>query len=292
MSDNTSAPADAQDSQASDDTRTIDDSELITGEVDNDLARASESGTQADLMAVLNEYETHEIAVVDGTTYYSLPTIERGDPEIAVVYESGYAEPMTIDELLRDVGDGHFDDVSYEELLGYNPKERLREEIYATGGTNYHATGVDSAVDIIVDGKLETRNETRGINNRGQGRAVFTSSHAPESIYGDVVFEIDIDAMIEDGFKPPAEKEPPVENAEAKEAVAREFHVHDYRVELESGLSRGTNVFYDDIPIEYTTIQADTEVINQIETEIEQRFQNGELTDQQYEQAVGFLNAE
>jgi hypothetical protein len=117
----------------------------------------------------------------------------------------------------------------------------------------YHGTGEERFDDIIRNG-LESRDETRGISNRGTGSAVFTSDDpgTPRNHY-DKVIEINVGQMKRDGYMPTVGKEGPLEEAELIETLAHKIGLEDFYYEVDSsdGLSHGTVIFYNDIPARY-----------------------------------------
>lgn len=246
----------------------IPEDELITGSITDDLEKASNQGSVEDIQAVLDEYETEEVATVDGRSYYRIPTIDRGDPEVAIVRPNGSIDLEEFTEFIGDVGNGRIYSVSYDDILSKDIASQIEDEIYTQGGVLYHVTTIEKAVDILNDGVLEARNETRGRTNRGAGRAVFASELHPDNSYGDVVFEIDVDQMVANGFKPPVGREPPVQDAIADEAVAQKFHVYQHRTELESSISRDTVVIYGDIPVEYLSVDVGDSVAEELLEEV------------------------
>lgn len=122
------------------------------------------------------------------------------------------------------------------------------------GYTLYHGTTEENAEKILKHG-LNPGYETRGINNRNTGAAVFTSDEqtTAESYY-DVVFAIDIGAMKADGYMPKASMEEPVQEAEWENALAHKIGLEDYESEYEQGLDPGTVIFYGNIPPKYLKV--------------------------------------
>lgn len=115
----------------------------------------------------------------------------------------------------------------------------------------YHATPQEN-VELIMREGLGAKNETRGIENRNTGDAVFVSDN-PEDIdsYGDVVISIDVGAMQADGYMPNVAQEDPIEEKILKERLAHRIGLRDYNYEVESGISETTYVFYGSIPAKY-----------------------------------------
>lgn len=249
--------------------RQLSDEELITGSIQEDLKNAERNGSQKDIEYVLEQYETEKILTYENDHYYRIPIYEQGDPEIAIIYSNWDVDVKTFNDFIRDVGSNFRNSPSYEDILDRDLTAEIEEDIYTQGGIIYHATTVEKAVDILNDGKLEPRNETRGITNRSTGSAVFASELQPDkTYYGDVVFEINLDKMKDNGFRPPLGKELPVEEAIHKEAVAQKFNMFEYRAELDQSISRQTVVIYEEIPIEYVSVNVDDSTAEELREQI------------------------
>jgi len=121
----------------------------------------------------------------------------------------------------------------------------------ADGVLVYHGTYRDRVEDIQKEG-LQPRYETRGLENRGMGDAVFTSpDHETASGYYEVVIEINVGAMKADGYMPEVSMEGPIEEKEAAEALAHLIGLEDWYVDIEAGYDTGTVAFYGVIPPKY-----------------------------------------
>jgi hypothetical protein len=59
-------------------------------------------------------------------------------------------------------------------------------------------------------------------------------------------------------------REIPVEEAIIEECIAHKFGLYEYRAELDPDISRDTVVIYEDIPIEYLSIDASESVIREL----------------------------
>ena len=81
---------------------------------------------------------------------------------------------------------------------------------------------------------------------------MFTSldTTIPED-YGDVLLKIDTEAMKKDGIIPYADREYPLIEADALEALANKIGLDDYYVDREQGLDPDTVVFHGPIPPKY-----------------------------------------
>ena len=116
----------------------------------------------------------------------------------------------------------------------------------------FHAT-VEKYVKSIINSGLHPSNASRGLNNRGVGDAVFTTSDFDEAImghYGDHIFKIDTRAMARDGIKPYVEKEPPVIEEELRITIANKLG-YDYQSDLGSDMSPNTVIIHGHIPSKY-----------------------------------------
>ena len=248
--------------------RQFSDEELITGSVEDDLERASIEGTVADVNRVLEKYETKEVAEIDSQKYYRIPLYERGDPEVAIVSSDGSVEVKEFADFISTVGTGVIHRLSYDQLIDRDIQSEIEEDIYRQNDVVYHVTTIENSIDILQKGVLEARNETRGRTNRSTGSAVFASELDPDFAHGEVVFEIDIDKMVSDGFTPNAGREVPVEEARIEETIAQKFEMYEYRAELEASISRQTVVIYEDIPVDYLSIDSTDSVKQEIREEV------------------------
>lgn len=249
--------------------RNLSDDEAVSGSIQTDLEQASTDGTLEDINYILNTYDTLKVTEVGSDVYYRIPEYNSGDPEVAIVHQQdGTVTVKEFTEFVSKIGNSFMDTISYKEMLGEEISVILENEIYESGGTVYHATPIERAIKIVKSGVIEARNETRSISNRSAGSAVFTDEFAPDNIYGDVVFEISIDDMIADGFKPHAGREPPVEQAHAEETIARMFEIPDYYSEVDPDISRHTIVFYEDLPLKYVSIDCDDTTLKKLREEL------------------------
>jgi len=141
--------------------------------------------------------------------------------------------------------------LSDDEIENYiTPRDR-NEEFWNSPETVYHGTYEENVDNILKEG-LNPADETRGLGNRGTGKAVFTSN-SPETAkyYYDIVFEINTMAMKNDGYMPFVDIEGPVKEAELKEALAYKLGLEDFYAEYEQGLDPGTYIFFGPIPAKY-----------------------------------------
>jgi hypothetical protein len=117
----------------------------------------------------------------------------------------------------------------------------------------YHATYSDHLEEIKKNG-LQLKNETRSINNRNTGAAVFTCDN-PDDIanHGNIIIQIDVGKMKQDGYTPDVSKETPIQAAETREALANKLGLEmDFISSYNSeGLYTSTVIFYGPIPPKY-----------------------------------------
>lgn len=121
----------------------------------------------------------------------------------------------------------------------------------------YHATTEENK-DIILQEGLTRMNKTRGISNKGTGSAIFTS-YNPDDIesYGNVIFEINLSKMKEDGYTPEVSKEIPIEESERLSHLANKIGLQDFVVPDYSseGIYESTLIIYGNIPAKYLSIE-------------------------------------
>lgn len=118
----------------------------------------------------------------------------------------------------------------------------------------YHASPEENFESIRRHG-IRASDETRGINNRGTGAAVFCSSNVNDIQSYGIPIGIDFSAMKRDGYMPTVSPEGPVEEKEAYEVLARKIGLDDFFHEIEQGISEETVVVYGNIPAKYLRFQ-------------------------------------
>jgi hypothetical protein len=116
----------------------------------------------------------------------------------------------------------------------------------------YHATDEENVQSILQNG-LTLQDKTRGLNNRGTGKAIFTSSNPDDiSSYGDVIFEINVHQMAKDGYTPEVSVELQIGEEQTRSRIAHkiglEYREQDYSTE---GIYETTVIFYGNIPPKY-----------------------------------------
>jgi hypothetical protein len=121
----------------------------------------------------------------------------------------------------------------------------------------YHGTREENLSDILENG-LECRSDSRGLTNRSVGCAIFTSSEESETEdYGDVLLEIDLDAMGRDGVLPRISLEPPIEEYEMYSSFASMFGLNlgdDVHYDIEYGMSPNTFIIHGPVPPQYIKV--------------------------------------
>lgn len=145
-------------------------------------------------------------------------------------------------------------DLNDWELQKYIPKKDFSETFWENPKFDvlYHATKEENVQEILQNG-LRLENKTRGISNRGMGKAIFTSSDETQiDHYGAHVVEINVSKMKQDGYMPEVSKESVFEPEELRTEIAQriqlEYKPKDYSNE---GLSDETIVFWGEIPAKY-----------------------------------------
>lgn len=114
----------------------------------------------------------------------------------------------------------------------------------------YHGT---SDIESVLAQGIEPRSETRGLNNRSVGDAVFTTSNYDIArSYGDVV-KIDTIAMKTADYTPFVSSEPEILEHELIGAVAHMLGVeYDHDI-YDAGIDYDTVIVYGSIPAKYLT---------------------------------------
>lgn len=140
------------------------------------------------------------------------------------------------------------------DLDNYVPEINFNKKFWQYPQILYHTTSKNN-VPFILEKGLVVKNETRGIDNRNTGAAVFTSENPDElEPYGDTLIEINTPLMKKDGYMPNVNREDPIIEAEKRESLARMIGLENFEVEIEQGISPSTVVVYDNIPPKYLKI--------------------------------------
>jgi hypothetical protein len=158
---------------------------------------------------------------------------------------------------LEDANDWIREIVMYDKVYQYITLRDFSKDFWQEVGEGtfvYHGTSGERIEKIMKQGLLP-KDETRGINNRNTGSAVFTSSEeeTPANYY-DKILQIDVGAMKADGYMPEVSMEGPIEEVKSEEALAYKIGINDYQGEWEQGLDEGTIIFYGPIPPKYLKI--------------------------------------
>ena len=159
-----------------------------------------------------------------------------------------FANISDAQEWIDGISELYLDD--YLEIPETDPWENLET------CTAYHGTTIENAELIMKEG-LGQRNETRGLTNRSTGSAVFLSeSYDNTQYYYDVVIEVDLCQMAEDGYTPRIEKEAPYAEAQLRSQLAHKIGFENYMADegQGDGIYGDTIVVFGDIPPKYLNI--------------------------------------
>jgi len=146
------------------------------------------------------------------------------------------------------------------EKLGYHYD--FNKTFWEYPQTLYHCTPTENIPSIKAKG-LTVQNQSRGINNRSVGSAIFTTREEEEvesvrQSYGPMVIAIDTRAMKRDGFTPFVTEEPEVEEARELEFIFRHLGHEDYDlsrfIDSSGGISEYTIILHENIPPKYLSI--------------------------------------
>jgi hypothetical protein len=169
------------------------------------------------------------------------------DTKHMIISTGGYYKTYEPQEWIQNI-------VSYGNVSDYVDARDFSKEFWDGIDGDYfvyHGTSEENLPNILKRG-LEPRDETRGINNRSTGAAVFTSETPEEAAYSyDKVLSINVGAMKQNGYMPFVSQEGPVEECEMEETLAHKIGIEDYYCEYEQGLSPTTIIFYGKIPAKY-----------------------------------------
>jgi len=203
--------------------------------------------TKEEIIQALNNNNLNweEIIFADGTSII----IYNADGGESFVIDS-YEYPEWVQEA-QEWLDSQSDDY-IDRLVNKDFNKEFWEN--ADGGVLYHGTSYENLESIKQNG-LGVSDKTRGISNRSVGSAVFASDslEVAQNVY-EVVLEIDIGGMKQDGYMPKVIQEPDVESYENRMAVAHRLGLDDYYYEIEQGMDPGTVIFYGNIPAKYLSV--------------------------------------
>lgn len=146
-------------------------------------------------------------------------------------------------------------------LSGYAGEHDFNEQFWhgrEFASRLYHGT-TDDLANQIMKSRLDPKDRTRGISNRGTGSAIFTTIYdqtreGPR--YGSAVIEIDTSAMRSDGFTPVVSLEYPVETEMTRNRLAWSMGIREFEnnrmQELDSdGVRETTIIVFGEIPVKY-----------------------------------------
>lgn len=143
-----------------------------------------------------------------------------------------------------------------------NPEEYINfrspvETFWEDGGVIYHATDRENLKSILKNG-INPMCKTRGLGNRNISCAVFCSPDTESiSSYGDLVFEINISKMYEDGLTYEVSMETGFEENQMKSALANKIGLEIEFEQEDSSLMEDTIVIYGNIPPKYLRVVED-----------------------------------
>lgn len=194
--------------------------------------------------------------------------LERVGGEYAQLKKMG--EPTEFYKVELPDGEIYVIDSAYPEFKGNDIKSWVQDMIDSNRADEwvreievdppaivYHGTREENLSDILEDG-LECRSDSRGMTNRSVGCAIFTSSEESEvEDYGDVLLEIDLNAMKRDGVLPRVSLEPPIEEYEMYSSFAAMFGLSlgdDIIYDIEYGMSPNTFILHGPIPPKYIKV--------------------------------------
>ena len=190
------------------------------------------------------------------------PTVSGGRLYLAEDGRYVTLDPPDDDGVYVQIHDDLYDAQSNLDLtdLETEVEDAWRED--AARSIVYHGTRNGETAEAILSDGLQTMNETRGINNRWVGSAVYTTTE-PEMArqYGNV-FEVDLPRAIADGVISPDDlsREPGFNEADAMTMIAQSFD--DYSFDAYSqfygtGEDPQTVVIGAPIPVEYLKFDED-----------------------------------
>ena len=218
----------------------------ISGDMESDIV---ECQGLSELQAILYNYGIQDIdEVVFEKTNEKIWTFNYNEKLHVVELSFPYPSFSEAEEWIYSISN---DAWQYVDQSDFN--EEFWEGIGA-GATVYHGTHEDRIEDIKVEG-IAPMDETRGINNRSTGAAVFTSP-TPEmaaDAYA-VVLEINVGQMKADGHMPSVSKEEPIDEAETLQLLAHKIGLENFYADYEQGLDPETVIFYGSIPPKYLRV--------------------------------------
>ncbi len=218
----------------------------ISGDIKEDIGDCKNI---TELQSILFNYDIKDInEIIFDKVKEKIWTFEYNDKLYLINLSFPYPSFEDAKEWIYGIGDNAWQ---------YIDQQDFNEEFWKNVGQGekvYHGTQEDRIKDIMEIG-LSTMDETRGINNRSTGSAIFTSPSAEiASYYYPIVIEINVGQMKVDGHMPQASKESPVDEAEILQTLANKIGLEGFYADYEQGLDPETIIFYGNIPVKYLRV--------------------------------------
>lgn len=210
---------------------------------DDDLYDAVSSGISIPQVLDFFNIEYDFVKLGNGIYY-----VIREKPEIKIISNDGSIDD--VDDFMQNVAFRWTEFLSEQDdfnKMFWEVQSEFSDKLY-------HSTKEENWKNIQESGYLEPKNITRGIENRSTGSGIFTSTEPYETeSYGDVLLEINVQQMANDGYKPQVDIEEPVLEAKIMERIAHAIGYDNYDSQYEEGISPNTVIFFEKIPIKYIT---------------------------------------
>jgi hypothetical protein len=201
-------------------------------------------------------FQIEQVDLVPGRHAYLVRYVPAGGWRRDVVPTHVYTEDrdgsfgrQTPDDLLQEI-QLHGEEQDY---FDHDPEQRFNDGFWDSPGPLYHGT---DDPDAVMEEGIGPRSETRGLNNRGVGAAVFTSGE-PEAIEsysgcrGCGLVEIDTGAMKRDGYTPRVSQEPEVLEQDLLDSIAHRLGL-EYEIEYgDAGIDPATVIIHGPVPARY-----------------------------------------
>jgi len=182
--------------------------------------------------------------------FVTVPSIRK--PDIKFVYEvnpdGSVDDGQEISEYMSNISMNQNYDEFYEEDF----EQKFNDDFWQSPSILFHGS---NDIESVLEEGLEARNESRGLNNRHVGSAVFlTTEQDKAEAYGDVV-AIDTRAMKKDGLTPFVTQEPDIFEEQMLGAIAHKLEYNDYHYESgDAGVDHDTVIMMSDIPAKYISV--------------------------------------
>ena len=195
---------------------------------------------------------------------YNVFSIENDN----IVYIENY-NILVRDDVIPDVYQGNEEIINFVEeinltdleiFFNYDPEE-WSQSFWNSVGPNsvvWHNTTEENYELIERSGVLRASNQTRGLLNRGTQSAVFVTTSADEAamgVYGNVMLEIDLNQMKQDGHTPFVSREEPCVEFELRNRLLNyinpEIEFSDWHINMDGIDCENTLVIFGNIPIKY-----------------------------------------